>query len=183
MCSWTFTFSHEIIPIILVFQYLFPIFQKVTFIELPDAPIHTPGIAPGIFFITPKLIGCNIFVAHDEGLHKDWIIRVSVKANNTSTRGNKSELSLVSNFHLQIQVLLYGLLSNFGAKSLTFFPSLKLHQNESLEQKLEDEEIEKEKKKEEKKKKMAELSKPKNKKTEEDENSWWTPPPSGLHDY
>ena len=91
------TFSNEIIPITLVFQYLFPIFQKVTFIELPDAPIHTPGIAPGIFFITPKLIGCNIFVAHDEGLHKDWIIRVSVKANNTSTRGNKSELSLVSN--------------------------------------------------------------------------------------
>ena len=74
----------------------------MTFIELPDAPIHTPGIAPGIFFITPKLIGCNIFVAHDEGLHKDWIIRVSVKANHTSTRGtaNKaSELSLVSNFH------------------------------------------------------------------------------------
>ena len=69
-----------------------------------------------------------------------------------------------------------------GLKPLTFFPSLKLHQNESLEQKLEHEEIEKEKKKEEKKKKMAELSRPKNKKTEEDENSWWTPPPSGLHD-
>ena len=46
----------------------------------------------------------------------------------------------MSNFHLQIQVLLYGLLSNFVAKSLTFFPSLKLHKNESLEQKLEDEE-------------------------------------------
>jgi len=72
-------------------------FQKVTFIELPDAPIHTPGIAPGIFFITPKLIGCNIFVAHDEGLHKDWIIRVSVKANNPRGVSHKTtEFSLVS---------------------------------------------------------------------------------------
>ena len=55
------------------------ILQKVTFIELPDAPCYAPGIAPGLFFITPKLIGCNIFVAHDVGLHKYWVIRISGK--------------------------------------------------------------------------------------------------------
>ena len=54
--------------------------QKVSFIELPDAPIYTPGIAPSVFFITPKLISCNIFVAHDINLHKYWVIRISEKS-------------------------------------------------------------------------------------------------------
>ena len=39
----------------------------------------TPGLAPGYFFVTPKLSGCNIFVAYDRGLHQHWIIRVSAK--------------------------------------------------------------------------------------------------------
>jgi len=134
-----------------------------------DAPIHTPGIAPGIFFITPKLIGCNIFVAHDEGLHKDWIIRVSVKANNPRGVSHKTtEFSLVS------VVTKYCVVS-FWFNWCTF-------QTESAGEQKSTEEMEKEKKKEEKKKKMSELAKPKNKQTEEDENSWWKPPPSGLHD-
>ena len=29
--------------------------QKVTFTELPESPVLTPGIAPGNFFVTPKL--------------------------------------------------------------------------------------------------------------------------------
>ena len=43
--------------------------------ELPSAPLFTPGIAPGLFFATPKLAGCNIFVAHDPAIHKYWILR------------------------------------------------------------------------------------------------------------
>ena len=59
------------------FKLFFP--QKITFIELPDASTYAPGIAPGLFFITPKLMGCNIFVAHDVGLHKYWVVRISAK--------------------------------------------------------------------------------------------------------
>ena len=51
----------------------------MTFVELPEATVLTPGLAPGFFFVTPKLSGCNIFVAYDSGLHKHWIIRVSAK--------------------------------------------------------------------------------------------------------
>ena len=29
--------------------------------------------------VTPKLVGCNIFVAHDPGLHKFWVLRISGK--------------------------------------------------------------------------------------------------------
>ena len=43
--------------------------------ELPSAPLFTPGIAPGLIFSTPKLAGCNIFVAHDPAIHKYWILR------------------------------------------------------------------------------------------------------------
>ena len=39
----------------------------MTFIELPEASVLTPGLAPGFFFVTPKLTGCNIFVAYDKG--------------------------------------------------------------------------------------------------------------------
>ena len=49
--------------------------QNILFIELPSAPLFTPGIAPGLFFATPKLAGCNIFVAHDPAIHKYWILR------------------------------------------------------------------------------------------------------------
>ena len=47
--------------------------------ELPSAPLYTPGIAPGLFFVTPRLAGCNIFVAHDPAIHKYWILRISSK--------------------------------------------------------------------------------------------------------
>ena len=49
--------------------------QNVLFMELPSAPLFTPGIAPGLFFVTPKLAGCNIFVAHDPAIHKYWVLR------------------------------------------------------------------------------------------------------------
>ena len=52
--------------------------QNVLFMELPSAPLFTPGIAPGLFFVTPKLAGCNIFVAHDPAIHKYWILRYRV---------------------------------------------------------------------------------------------------------
>ena len=47
--------------------------------ELPDTALHTAGIAPGLFFMTPKLTGCNIFVAHDPGMHKFYVFRVGGK--------------------------------------------------------------------------------------------------------
>ena len=47
--------------------------------ELPSASVYSPGVAPGMFFVTPKLVGCNIFVAHDPGLHKFWVLRISGK--------------------------------------------------------------------------------------------------------
>ena len=64
---------------------MFVPFQKVSFIELPDTPTH----APKYFFITPKLIGCNIFVAYDVELHKYFVIRVSGKT--PESEENKKE--------------------------------------------------------------------------------------------
>ena len=39
----------------------------ITFIELPSLSVHASGFATGLFFVTPNLVGCNIFVAHDPG--------------------------------------------------------------------------------------------------------------------
>ena len=32
-----------------------------------------------MFFVTPRLAGCNIFVAHDPSIHKFWVLRISSK--------------------------------------------------------------------------------------------------------
>ena len=55
--------------------------------DLPEASVLTPGLAPGFFFVTPKLSGCNVFVAYDSGLHQHWIIRVSAKDTQKSHHG------------------------------------------------------------------------------------------------
>ena len=62
-------------------QWLFPsntysILQDVTMMELPDSTMHTAGVVPGLFLLTPKLTACNIFVAYDSGLHKFFVMRV-----------------------------------------------------------------------------------------------------------
>ena len=44
--------------------------------ELPESIVHTAGIVPGLFMLTPKLTACNIFVAYDLGLHKFFVMRV-----------------------------------------------------------------------------------------------------------
>lgn len=53
--------------------------QNILYLELPNASLHAPGVAPGLFFVTPRLVGCNIFIAHDPGLHKFWVLRISGK--------------------------------------------------------------------------------------------------------
>ena len=58
-------------------QYtLYSILQDVTMMELPDSTMHTAGVVPGLFLLTPKLTACNIFVAYDSGLHKFFVMRV-----------------------------------------------------------------------------------------------------------
>ncbi len=37
--------------------------------ELPSLSVHASGFATGLFFVTPNLDGCNIFLAHDPGLN------------------------------------------------------------------------------------------------------------------
>ncbi|TRY72044.1 hypothetical protein TCAL_10860 [Tigriopus californicus] len=55
------------------------IYKNILYMELPSASLCTPGVAPGVFFVTPRLLGCNIFVVHDPGLHKFWVLRISGK--------------------------------------------------------------------------------------------------------
>jgi hypothetical protein len=43
--------------------------QVITFMELPSLSVHASGFATGLFFVTPNLDGCNIFLAHDPGLN------------------------------------------------------------------------------------------------------------------
>ena len=61
----------------------------MTFIELPEASVLTPGLAPGFFFVTPKLTGCNIFVAYDKGLRFEFFrFGNQTKALLVSLKGN-----------------------------------------------------------------------------------------------
>ena len=66
----------------------------------------TPGLAPGFFFVTPKLSGCNVFVAYDSGLHQHWIIRVSAKDNQKSNHGFQQGPKVNSNYAQHAQWIL-----------------------------------------------------------------------------